>query len=254
MIFSHTSLRGFTLIELLMVVAIIAVLASILLPAISMVRGSARQTVCLSNLRQLGIGMMSYRADYDDLVPPAQAPSPDRTTLGLKYSGMYYGFIEPYLPVTEGAPLYWCPQSLFSLAEVRAMGTNAYSCSYGLNNQIDGWPAASTPWWGRSAGRIKRHESTILLADRWGADNTGSAVAVVSGAVDPPGTPVSGPRRPGIMAVIIRASHPNNTSEDPAKGRVGTLFFSGRVESLRWQDSFVQGNTNAAPNQWRGRY
>ena len=133
------------------------------------------------------------------------------------------------------------------------MGSNAYACSYGLNNQIDGW-SAMTPWWGRSISRIKRHDSTVLLADRWGADNAGSAVAVASGAIDPPGYPVSGPRRPGIMAVVIRASHPGNTSSDSTKGKVGSLFFSGRVEALRWQDSFVQGSTNAAPNQWRGRY
>jgi prepilin-type N-terminal cleavage/methylation domain-containing protein len=242
---------GFTLIELLVVVSIIAVLASLLLPAIGMVRAQARTATCLSNLRQLGIGLMTYINDNDGLIPPAQVPAPDRDVLGMKYWGLWYSFIEGYLPLSEGSPLYWCSQGSFSISEVRTMGARAYACSYGLNSQIDGLTGL---WWKRHTLRVKRPDSTILMADRWGADGAGSELAENTGAVDPPGIPVSGPRRSGIQAASIRASHPNNSSTDATKGRVGALFFSGRVESLRWQDSFVQGNTNAAPNQWRGRY
>jgi prepilin-type N-terminal cleavage/methylation domain-containing protein len=60
---------GFTLIELLVVVAIIAVLIGILLPALSSARASARSTACGSNLRQLGVGITSYLAEYRDELP-----------------------------------------------------------------------------------------------------------------------------------------------------------------------------------------
>src|SRR5687768_14208579 len=65
--------RGFTLIELLVVIAIIAILAAILFPVFAQAREKARQTSCLSNLKQLSTAMMMYAEDSDGLFPPAVA-------------------------------------------------------------------------------------------------------------------------------------------------------------------------------------
>ena len=61
--------HGFTLIELLVVIAIIAILAAILFPVFAQARDKARAAACLSNTKQLSLGVLLYGQDYDEILP-----------------------------------------------------------------------------------------------------------------------------------------------------------------------------------------
>jgi len=85
--------NGFTLIELLVVVAIIAVLISILLPSLNKARYSAKQAVCASQLRQIGVTTVEYANDYRDMFP--QKCITELTTSGAINPGSL-GSLYPY--------------------------------------------------------------------------------------------------------------------------------------------------------------
>ncbi|HEX8551581.1 MAG TPA: DUF1559 domain-containing protein [Abditibacteriaceae bacterium] len=101
---NRTLKKGFTLIELLVVIAIIAILASILFPVFARAREGGRRSVCLSNMKQMGLGMLQYTQDYDERYPQGYFHLNDSGGTGgyMHWTAM----IQPY---TKSFQLFVCP-------------------------------------------------------------------------------------------------------------------------------------------------
>jgi prepilin-type N-terminal cleavage/methylation domain-containing protein/prepilin-type processing-associated H-X9-DG protein len=107
--------KAFTLIELLVVIAIIAILAAILFPVFAQAREKARQTSCLSNIKQLGTAAMMYAQDYDEILPetgwqgPCSNPGEAPQTPGDAWFSGVFSFPVAVQPYTKNLQILTCP-------------------------------------------------------------------------------------------------------------------------------------------------
>ena len=131
--------KGFTLIELLVVIAIIAILAAILFPVFAQAREKARQSSCLSNLKQIGTATQMYAQDYDERMaswtfanyPAGMWGSPENNAYGWS---MAFYFWQPYLKNNQ---IYTCPSANDNFVGPTGNATYPqYNMSYGYSEYI----------------------------------------------------------------------------------------------------------------------
>jgi prepilin-type N-terminal cleavage/methylation domain-containing protein/prepilin-type processing-associated H-X9-DG protein len=186
------SRKAFTLIELLVVIAIISILAAILFPVFARARENARRASCMSNMKQIGLGIMQYTQDYDEKYPLSwfgrvpgggagytqsepgtpgayfRVCDPSSCTAGTLSSagnGHFITWMDMIFPYVKSVQIFVCPSSTDAL-----YGGNAVP-DYHMNGAYSGYNTSNYGFsisTGLSMSAIERPSESIMVAEMSG--------------------------------------------------------------------------------------
>lgn len=239
---------AFTLIELLVVIAIISILAAILFPVFATAREKARQTGCISNLKQTGTAMLMYSQDYDETYAlafyrqSATAPATNTTTIWAR-------LIQDY---TKNTAIFVCPSASGDVGNTVGTGDTAqtrYPVTYAYNVWFPGTGAVG----GSDLPQTVNPAQTVLVVDGVSAVPTVAGIAPDKWKEKRAATAKTGEpdtlARTGYLLTHAGASPAIGQPEYGAplarhQGRVNVLWADGHAKSLKTESFYhVPGQT-----------
>ncbi len=243
------SKRAFTLIELLVVIAIIAILAAILFPVFARAREKARQTACLSNEKQIGLGLMQYAQDYDETIPKRYGDGCDSASntgdCENRKTRSWKNMIFPYI---KSYDVFRCPSNptaeepdFVGRQAITADPTNntgLYAGGYSmwlpdewLSNQMGNGAAFPQPL----AGIDSPANALIILETSWRFPDTGPYLGYQEPAPDDPAAITPGP---------------SSWNSGHSKNRGNVIYMDGHVKFIYLSKTFEESGSPML-NQWR---
>ena len=201
------SKRGFTLIELLVVIAIIAILAAILFPVFQKVRENARATACMSNMKQIGLGVQMYVQDSDERLFFRSGDAKSRA--GITIKGDQYKWWNQLMPFIKSNGVFTCPSD-----SGPTPSNDANSNPTILRSYIACASAESL-----SLAQIDDPVETMVITEKWDKDWTGTRG-------DSWIEPFNGD-------FTVDSHNPSRmfTAGNRHNGRINSVFFDGHAKS-----------------------
>ena len=259
---------GFTLIELLVVISIIAILAAMLLPAISMVRNQARTMTCVNNIRQLTVTQLTYANDQEGFIPPGQTNGAPGGDIAFPPWGLWFSFLLKWDDSIRGSGMFLCPawtkRSDFAWAvntetadDVRVR--DFHGTSYGVNHKGQGFVLGNGfhSDWGVPLSKVRSSSSLIWLGELMGTETSGafggqSCVMPPAPIQDYWGTTFDPPMYATTRGPYTNANpYPTTLPRFTHNRKMVCSFYDGHAASTGLVEMVGNGPTS---NMWFGTY